>query len=209
LIIDPSEIFENDPTDNEHGKAPDSDWAHDHAADMTKHVTGGNSHDHESGDGGTIDHVNLDNKGSNTHPQIDTGITNSENHIADSSDPHGVTLAQTNLVINTRICTTAGVIQDTNSHVLIESMSGGWTYIISACGKHVDYADEYFGYGSWLVYGVWNDYESEYQVRILPLFTTAYTNKILVTAVGMVVSMSYAGAGSGTNKLYYHVLRLR
>lgn len=37
LIIDPSEIFENDPTDNEHGKAPDSDWAHDHAADAYAH----------------------------------------------------------------------------------------------------------------------------------------------------------------------------
>ena len=33
LIIDPSEIFENVPTDNEHGKAPDSDWAYDHQHD--------------------------------------------------------------------------------------------------------------------------------------------------------------------------------
>ncbi|MBA7587580.1 hypothetical protein ES708_29611 [subsurface metagenome] len=37
LIIDPSEIFENDPTDNEHGKAPDSDWAYEHAADLVIH----------------------------------------------------------------------------------------------------------------------------------------------------------------------------
>lgn len=37
LIIDPSEIFENNPTDNEHGKAPDSDWAHDHKADASAH----------------------------------------------------------------------------------------------------------------------------------------------------------------------------
>jgi len=37
LIIDPSEIFENDPTDDEHGKAPDSDWAHDHDADVSAH----------------------------------------------------------------------------------------------------------------------------------------------------------------------------
>ncbi len=40
LIIDPSEIFENDPTDNEHGKGPDSDWAHDHEVDRDAH------HDH-------------------------------------------------------------------------------------------------------------------------------------------------------------------
>lgn len=37
LIIDPSEIFENVPTDNEHGKAPDSDWAYDHEANPTIH----------------------------------------------------------------------------------------------------------------------------------------------------------------------------
>jgi len=27
LIIDPTDIFESDPTENEHGKAPDSSWA--------------------------------------------------------------------------------------------------------------------------------------------------------------------------------------
>lgn len=35
LIIDPSEIFENNPTDNEHGKAPDSDWAYEHEHNNT------------------------------------------------------------------------------------------------------------------------------------------------------------------------------
>lgn len=39
LIIDPSEIFEADPTDNEHGKAPESDWAYDHANDENAHHT--------------------------------------------------------------------------------------------------------------------------------------------------------------------------
>jgi len=37
LIIDPSEIFEEDPTDGEVGKAPTSNWAHDHAADASAH----------------------------------------------------------------------------------------------------------------------------------------------------------------------------
>ena len=37
LIIDPSEIFENDPTDDEHGKAPDSDWAYEHLHGTLKH----------------------------------------------------------------------------------------------------------------------------------------------------------------------------
>jgi len=37
LIIDPSEIFENDPTCDEHGKAPDSDWACEHESDPNAH----------------------------------------------------------------------------------------------------------------------------------------------------------------------------
>ena len=37
LIIDPSEIFEDPPTDGEAGKAPTSNWAFDHAADASAH----------------------------------------------------------------------------------------------------------------------------------------------------------------------------
>ncbi|GAI47933.1 unnamed protein product, partial [marine sediment metagenome] len=37
LIIDPSEIFENEPTIDQHGKAPDSDWAHRHEIDVDIH----------------------------------------------------------------------------------------------------------------------------------------------------------------------------
>lgn len=39
LIIDPSEIFENPPTDGETAKAPQSDWAYDHWKDPTAHHT--------------------------------------------------------------------------------------------------------------------------------------------------------------------------
>ena len=39
LIIDPSEILEDNPTDNEVGKAPTSNWAFDHKADASAHHT--------------------------------------------------------------------------------------------------------------------------------------------------------------------------
>lgn len=39
LIIDPTEILEDDPTDNEHGKAPTSDWAYEHKNDEDAHHT--------------------------------------------------------------------------------------------------------------------------------------------------------------------------
>jgi microcystin-dependent protein len=54
-------------------------------------VTGGNTHAHHDGDGGQIDHVDLANKGTNTHAQIDS-------HLSSTSNPHNTTASQVGIV---------------------------------------------------------------------------------------------------------------
>ncbi len=57
------------------------------AAPTANGVTNGNSHDHSGGDGAQINHTTLSNIGTNTHAQIDSHITSTEN-------PHSTTLEQ-------------------------------------------------------------------------------------------------------------------
>ncbi len=195
-------LFDNTPLDGVWIRGITSNWAFDHNADMTKHVTGGNSHDHDGGDGGQIDHTKLDNIGTNLHAGIDS-------HISETSDPHGSALSQSILNILLGIRTGAGTIQDTGTHTIISSMNAADVYLITACGKHSDHEYTSFGYGVWFAFTVYNSYDSAYEVKILPLFTTAYTNKIIVAALNMNVAIAYSQVGRGTSSLYWNTLKFR
>ena len=59
LIIDPSEIFEDNPTNNEHGKAPTSNWAYKHKYKANIHHTPPVASD--------FDHNDLSGIGANDH----------------------------------------------------------------------------------------------------------------------------------------------
>jgi hypothetical protein len=60
-------------------------------------ATGAKGDKGDKGDTGTTDHLLLTNIGTNTHAQIDTAITASTSHIANTSNPHSVTKAQVGL----------------------------------------------------------------------------------------------------------------
>ncbi len=89
-------------------------------APASQGVTNGDAHDHAGGDGAQIDHAGLSNKGSNSHTQIDT-------HISNVSNPHLVTRGQVslgnveNLKVNLTATTAPGVNDDSGSGYAVGS----------------------------------------------------------------------------------------
>lgn len=75
LIIDPSEIFENPPTNGETAKAPQSDWAYDHWKDPNAHHA--RLHDHSNAlDGSPIAAAGIPNIGARVYSNANQSIPN-------------------------------------------------------------------------------------------------------------------------------------
>jgi hypothetical protein len=84
----------------------------DTLAPVAEGVINGNAHAHHSGDGGTISHIDLGAKGTNTHAQLDS-------HLANVLNPHSTSAAQVGIVDSST--TAKGIIQ---TATLPEALAG-------------------------------------------------------------------------------------
>lgn len=83
LIIDPSEIFEDPPTDGEAGKAATSNWSHDHNADPDAHHAAFTAADHTAIGDAAPHHAEAHTLASHTtkaHSEL-TGVGSSDHHV--------------------------------------------------------------------------------------------------------------------------------
>jgi hypothetical protein len=118
-------------------------------APIAKGVTGGDTHDHNGGDGAQIDHVNLANKGVQTHAQIDTHLGDATQHRAINDATPSVTTTYSGTKVEALIAAVNSSIAGSlvfkgsydaaaNSPLLdatpIGGIKQGWTYVVTVAG---------------------------------------------------------------------------
>jgi hypothetical protein len=100
LIIDPSEIFEDPPTDGETAKAPQSNWAYDHWKDPDAHHTAFTEADHLAIGDATPHHAEahtLASHSTKAHAEL-TGVGSSDHHVR-YADAEAVAAAKTDATL--------------------------------------------------------------------------------------------------------------
>lgn len=87
-----------------------------------------------SGHSHTVDHNNIQNKGSNTHEQIDAKITAVDTHLSSTNNPHGTTATQVGAL----------AVTDTLQSVSFDTLTTRGVYLTAAAQTNAPNATDSF-----------------------------------------------------------------
>jgi len=108
-----------------------------------------------------------------------------------------------------KIYSLEGTITTTSATTILTRLERGDIWQVYASGYSTDYASSDLGYGTWIVTRVYDAYMGTDIVRVLPLFTTNFNDKIVVSGYGASSArMQYDEAGAGNRILYWSALKV-